>query len=492
MTAFALGLIGDRAAVDALLAALRDPEPVVRARAAEALGQIGDARAAPAVAAARARGRAPRRRAAVTVRGDDPGSAADPWLEAAARPVRPRPPEGRRAPRRRRCSRAARPRFDWWAATWAAMRLESAEPQAGAAGRGCARRTRCRGRWPRAGWARSRIRRTRTRSLPLLRDRDEGVVVNALRAVGALGDPRGVAARGRPCSAPRARPSAWKRCGRWPRCPPDRSLRERIVARAGHDQPAVRAAALLALARLDREDFALVLSSLDPDPAPVGARRPRRRAGRGRATRSASGILLRDAEGRRTRGVLPGVLEAIRKARGADAADTLRRHLEHPDFAVRAAAVGGPGRAQGARPGRDALAPRLRAVAARRRPRRAPRAWSTRWPRHEGRASARRRCARPRGERSRRAWCAPRAAAALRAQRLEAPDPGEVAVGPAAARLPRGHGALRSRARRPALHARAPSCTRATGTIEIHLTSSRRRSPARPSSTSRAAASTTA
>ncbi len=50
MTAFALGLIGDRAAVDGLLAALRDPEPVVRARAAEALGQIGDARAAPAVA----------------------------------------------------------------------------------------------------------------------------------------------------------------------------------------------------------------------------------------------------------------------------------------------------------------------------------------------------------------------------------------------------------------------------------------------------------
>ena len=50
MTAFALGLIGDPLAVDPLLLALKDPEPVVRGRAAEALGQIGDARAAPAIA----------------------------------------------------------------------------------------------------------------------------------------------------------------------------------------------------------------------------------------------------------------------------------------------------------------------------------------------------------------------------------------------------------------------------------------------------------
>jgi cyclophilin family peptidyl-prolyl cis-trans isomerase len=37
--------------------------------------------------------------------------------------------------------------------------------------------------------------------------------------------------------------------------------------------------------------------------------------------------------------VLPSVLEALRKARGADAADTLRRHLEHADLGVRLAAA---------------------------------------------------------------------------------------------------------------------------------------------------------
>ena len=47
--------------------------------------------------------------------------------------------------------------------------------------------------------------------------------------------------------------------------------------------------------------------------------------------------MLKDEDAR----VLPAVLEAMRKARGTDAADTLKRHLEHPDFAVRAAAAEG-------------------------------------------------------------------------------------------------------------------------------------------------------
>ena len=42
MAAFGLGLIGDAAARSALLAALKDPQPLLQGRAAEALGQIGD------------------------------------------------------------------------------------------------------------------------------------------------------------------------------------------------------------------------------------------------------------------------------------------------------------------------------------------------------------------------------------------------------------------------------------------------------------------
>src|SRR5689334_9093062 len=51
MVAFALGLIGDASARPALLNALKDSEPIVQGRAAEALGAIGDRSDAPAIAA---------------------------------------------------------------------------------------------------------------------------------------------------------------------------------------------------------------------------------------------------------------------------------------------------------------------------------------------------------------------------------------------------------------------------------------------------------
>ena len=51
MAAFALGLIGDPSARPALLTALMDSDPVVQGRGAEALGTIGDKTDAPAIAA---------------------------------------------------------------------------------------------------------------------------------------------------------------------------------------------------------------------------------------------------------------------------------------------------------------------------------------------------------------------------------------------------------------------------------------------------------
>ena len=80
MAAFALGLIGDKSAVDRLVASLGDSEAVVRARAAEALGRIGDPRAAAEVARF-VLGAIPKGAPILTVRGDDPGSATDPWIE---------------------------------------------------------------------------------------------------------------------------------------------------------------------------------------------------------------------------------------------------------------------------------------------------------------------------------------------------------------------------------------------------------------------------
>jgi cyclophilin family peptidyl-prolyl cis-trans isomerase len=114
-----------------------------------------------------------------------------------------------------------------------------------------------------------------------------------------------------------------------------------VVALVGHEDEGVRGAALRALAKLDREEFALVLSGLDPDPA-WSVRAARAAALADAGDEISQGILLAMLKDDDVR-VLPPVLEALRRARGTDAVDTLRRHLEHADSAVRAAAAEGLG-----------------------------------------------------------------------------------------------------------------------------------------------------
>ena len=173
---------------------------------------------------------------------------------------------------------------------------------------------------------------------PLLKDADAQVVIQALRALGAMGDARAV-----PLVTPLLKgPSAVAKSEALlalALLPPERSLRPSVVAFVGDPDPAVRGAALRALSRLDREEFALVLSGLDPDPE--RSVRAARAAALGEAGDEISqGILaamLKDEDP----GVLPAVLEAVRKAQGAESADILRRHLEHADPAVRGAAAEG-------------------------------------------------------------------------------------------------------------------------------------------------------
>jgi cyclophilin family peptidyl-prolyl cis-trans isomerase/HEAT repeat protein len=334
MAAFGLGLIADRTAVDPLLAALQDPEPVVRARAAEALGQIGDPRAAPAVAQQALASSA--RAVPITVRGDDPGSAADPWLETRLALF---------ALARLRDVRAAetallaggRPRFDWWAATWTAMRLESPalRPVLVEGARSSDPLSRA---WAARGLGALKDSSDLPAVAALLADRDEGVVVNALRAAALLGSESLRPAVATHLSSPSStlRLEALRALAV---LPPDPALRERLVAEIASPEPAIRAAALAAVAKVDREDFALVLSGLDPDPDP-GVRAALAAVLAEQADDASLRILegmLKDEAPR----ALAGVLEALRKVRGEATAPVLRRHLEHRDFAVRAAAVHG-------------------------------------------------------------------------------------------------------------------------------------------------------
>jgi cyclophilin family peptidyl-prolyl cis-trans isomerase/HEAT repeat protein len=335
MAAFALGLIADPSAVDRLLAALQDPEAIVRGRAAEALGRTGGPGVAAAVAQLAVASVPPGPRP-LMVRGDDPSSLADPWLSlrltlfALAR-LKDAPAA------ETALLDAGRPRFDWWVATYVAMRTESPGLRpvlvaAAASTDPLSRALAARGL--------GALKDASAVDLlgGLLRDRDEGVVVHALRALGAVGDARGTALVA-PLVGAKSAVVAWEALRALAALPPDPRLRATVVSLIGDERPFIRAAALPVLARLDREEFALVLSGLDPDPV-WWVRSALAGALAAAGDEVSVGVLLaalKDPDPR----VLPGVLSALREVRGKDAIDTLQRQLAHEDFAVRAAAAEG-------------------------------------------------------------------------------------------------------------------------------------------------------
>jgi len=333
MAAFALGLARDRGAIAPLRSALSDADPGVRARAAEALGRIGD----PATAEDVARmllAALPRGARLITVRGDDPGSAADPWLElrlglfalAALG-------DARVAERVLLLDGDAR--FDWWAAAYTASRLASPSlrPMYLAAVHSSDPLSRALGARGLGAIGGADVLPTLS---ALMGDQDESVVAHAVRALGQVGDARAtpIAISALASSSSAVKQEALMALARLPL---DRAQREQVVAYVGHSDPALRAAALGVLARNDPEQLALVLSGIDPDPAWFV------RAALVRAVGEADGDFalglvfsaLRDGDAR----VLPAALRALQRLKGKDAVDTLRKHLQHSDAAVRASAA---------------------------------------------------------------------------------------------------------------------------------------------------------
>jgi len=333
MAAFALGLAGSPLAVDRLLASLKDADGQVRARAAEALGRIGDARAALPIARLVVDA-LPKTIDRMTVRGDDPADAAAQWSEqrlalfalARLKDI---------GAARLALLDGTRPRFDWWASTWVAMRLESPELRPVLLAAAASDEPRQRALAAR-GLGALRDASAVDVLLPLARDRDEAVAMQSLRALGVIADARGRAPAAAALDAPSdvLRREALLTLAR---LPPERALGERLVREVSSRDPWIRAAALAALEANDRDDFALVLSGMDPDrdfrvrAALAGA------LGRSGDEMSV-GILhamLRDEDPR----VVSAVLGALATARGKDSLDTQRRHLEHPDLGVRVAAA---------------------------------------------------------------------------------------------------------------------------------------------------------
>jgi len=339
MVAFALGLIGDASARPALLNALKDSEPIVQGRAAEALGTIGDRSDAPAIAAMVKTW--VQSGALNTVAPDDLTWPLAPPVEAVRLGlyalVRLGSYEGIATSV---VNANGAPVSAWWPVAFAlgrsgdaravpALTVLLATPgrfTAAFAARGL-------------GALKAQNAATALRDIVDKRQRDPAVVIEAMRALAAMGDM------------------------------PSRRVLERVVAESETDStlrleaanalaglhapesldfiidlmsdpaPSIRGAAIRALAAIDSETFLTTLSGMDPD-----------RDWTVRTAQADALALLPGAQGQarlvamlqdRDQRVIPAVLRALVAAKAPDAERVLTAQLKADDFVVRVAAANG-------------------------------------------------------------------------------------------------------------------------------------------------------
>ncbi|MGE5200120.1 MAG: HEAT repeat domain-containing protein, partial [Rhodospirillaceae bacterium] len=268
MAAFSMGLISDRSAVEPLRAALRDPSPLVQGRAAEALGLLGDADSAQAVAAMAAA-----RLPAVTAAqlGADEGAyPLDPAIEAFRLAIY--------ALTRLKAAdallsvaldQAGQPRVTWWPVAYALSRTE--DPRVVPA---LASLLRSGGRVARAFAARGLGARKAAGSVAELVSlaqgwrTEPGVAVAAIRALAQIGGGEAAAplralARARDAD-PNLRLEALTALGALK----DRASIDIALDAVTDPWPSMRAAGLRAVEEIDLDTFVIVLSGLGPDPHP--------------------------------------------------------------------------------------------------------------------------------------------------------------------------------------------------------------------------------
>lgn len=335
MAAFALGLIGDAAASPQLTEALADASPLVRGRAAEALGQIGAKDAAAAIAKLAAEYAT--NPAVTSMSPDDETWPAPPEAEAFKLALFALVRLGAYEPLASVVIAGDRPVSTWWPVAFALQRIN--DPRAAQALKQLAQGA---GKYTVAFAARglgaSKDASAAQVLLPLLDPkRPIEVIVSAARALAQLGaasavEPLLTLAQD-PAVHPNVRLEVVTALG---------GLRAQAALPLMQDLmtdswPVLRIAATRAAAAIDEETFLIVLASLPEDrdwtvraamagilagmPADVASGRVR--------------ALLKDSDKR----VWPAAMRALVRLKAPDAGKIVLERLEDPDFAVRAAAA---------------------------------------------------------------------------------------------------------------------------------------------------------
>jgi HEAT repeat protein/cyclophilin family peptidyl-prolyl cis-trans isomerase len=339
MAAFALGLLGDLRAREPLVAALADPQPVVKGSAAEALGLIGDVAAADAVAGMATQ--IVQSGALNPAPGDETDSQRDTPAAAFRLAIYALVRLKAYAPLASVVLEVnGQPRVRWWPVAFALQRLEDAralpalmslvgdpEPYT----RGFAAR----------GLGSLKDPAAVPVLMPLVTGPDRMVAVEAIRALARLGDAR--AAPPLLTLIRNAKADSYLRLEAVTAAATiaGDGLVEALLDTLSDPSPAVRAAALRAIAQRDPEGFVTVLSGLDADPewsvraalaSVLGTLPPQSGLPRLHA-------MLDDSDQR----VIPAVLGSLVRLRAPDATTVLLARLTADDLIVRAAAARGLG-----------------------------------------------------------------------------------------------------------------------------------------------------
>ena len=337
MAAFAMGLIGDASAAEALSTALADSDPTIQGRAAEALGLIGHKPAAGAIGAMVAAHVAAG--ALNGVDADDMATPKTPPLEALRLGVYALVRLGSyEALAAGVLDRDGQPRSRWWPVSFALQRIGDARAAPALitllSGEGQLTRA-----FAARGLGLLKDQRAATPMLAIADTASEplAVRIQAVRALAQLGDSRGAPVLMRLITSAQVNQNlqleAIAALGQLRHA----GAVELLIDLVSASWPSVRAAALQALARTDADTFISAISGLDTDAhwsvraalATVLGELGQER-GEGPLT-----SMLRDGDQR----VIPAVLDALVKIGATSAIPELRARLKADDQVVRAAAA---------------------------------------------------------------------------------------------------------------------------------------------------------